>query len=195
VAAESGGFDGFRAFATRINEAVQAGDASFFAASAMPTMYTCRGGDADYFAPACQGQAAGATVQAFPLSFVPGEGAFVTLNYYEDALADWLARSRPDLSDQYGDGRPALYALVHQPPSEFYEEAYIAIVTAIVVDPMGVAIGQRQIRLLHWQFLDGRWRLTADKQSADPPLIADWLGGISGDFLYGRWERWEDTAP
>jgi len=213
VAAESAGFDGFRAFATRINEAVQAGDASFFAASAVPTMYTCRGGDADYFAPACEGQPAGSTVQAFTLSSVPGEGAFVTSNYFEEVLADWLARGRPDLSDESGDGRLSLYALVHRPASDFVPgervavtEAYIAIVTAIVgpsgPPPGGIIVEpllqgpytERQIRLLNWQFLDGRWRLTSSAVSSSPELIAAWL---SGDCTGcdDRWERWEGTAP
>jgi hypothetical protein len=195
VAAESGGFDGFRAFATRIEVAVEEADTSFFAAAAGLTAYTCMGGDADYYAPACQGQAAGVTVQAFPLSSFPGEGSLITVAQYEGALQDWFDRAQPDLSDEYGVGRPALYALAYQPPSEFYEEAHVAIVTAIVA-PMGVAVGERQIHLLHWQFLDGRWRLTADKEPrGGEALIADWLGGICGDCLYDRWERREGSAP
>ncbi len=183
---ESGGMDGFRAFAVLIDAALAENDASFFVDRGVEDEITCAG---DEQIGPCMDQPAGAVVRGIPYGIAQSEGTFLPLGDYAATLADWFAAARPDLSDEYGGGGLTLYALAHRPAPEGSEEAYLAIITGIFT---GGPDAFRQARIPGFRFLDGSWRLTGDLLAAAEFAVPDYLSGDC-DFCYDHWERWEGS--
>jgi hypothetical protein len=184
---ESGGMDGFRAFAARVERALAEGDASFFADRGLEDEMTCAG---DEPSGPCLGRPTGAVLRGIPSSTALSDpAALFTSDDYLITLQEWFSRAKTDLSDQYGTGGLVLYALAHQPAGGGTEEAYHAVVTGIFALPGG---GLRQARILSLQLLEDTWRLTRELFVTTPHTITNWLSGEC-DFCYDHWERWEGT--
>ncbi len=181
---ECDGMDCFRAFAVLIEGALAENDASFFADRGVEDEITCVG---DEMLGPCMDQPAGTVVRGIPFGVAQSEGTFLSPGDYAAMLADWFADARPDLSDEYGGGGLALYALAHTPTDAMGEGAYQAIVTGIF-DSGPDAF--RQARILSFQFLDGSWRLTFELFAGAPFTADPYLSGECSE-CYDYWERWE----
>jgi len=183
--AESGGLDGFRAFAAQIAAAVATGDGAFFAERGLEDEMTCDG--SEELGP-CAGQPGGTVLRGIPGAAAQSDafGLFSPADY-ADLLADWFAAANPSLSDEYGSGAVTLYALAHRPASPGGEEAYQAIVTGIFTSGPSTL---RQARILSFQFLDGSWRLTRELFATVPQTADAYLSGACAE-CYDDWERWE----
>jgi len=154
--AETGGIDGFRAFAARIADALTASDASFFSHRVVVDEITCVGDES--VAP-CAGQPAG-TILRGVFSALSGTDAssFFESDEYEALLQEWFASDRPDLSDELGSGILTLYALAYMNTAQ---PIYLGILTGIF--EAGTAGDARQeARVLHFQFVEGNWRLVRE---------------------------------
>lgn len=186
---EAGAMDGFRAFAALIEEALAAGDASFFAGRGLEDEMVCDG--AEELGP-CAGQPAGTVLRGIPGAAAQSDAfALFSPADYAAMLADWFADVRPDLADAYGSGALTLYALAHKPATPGSEEAYQAIVSGIFQSGPETL---RQARILSFQFLTDSWRLTSELFATVPQTADAWLSGACGD-CYDAWERWEGAAP
>lgn len=179
AAPESGGSDGFRAFAARIAAAVADADGAFFADRGLQGETTCDG--TEELGP-CAGQAAGTVLRGIPSAIVQSDAfAYFTPEEYAAVMGDWFGDARGDLADEYGGGAPALYALAADGA-----DTHLAIVTAIVQSGPATL---RQARILSFQFLDGRWRLTLDLYATVAATADAYLSGACAD-CYDSWERW-----
>jgi len=182
---EAGGREGFRAFAAQIDAALAVGDGSFFSDRGVEAEMVCAG---DEQLGLCFGQPAGTVFRGIPGGVFQSD-AFALLSPDEFAamLEQWFADAHPELDDDYGDGSVTLYALAHQAAGEGEEEAYQAIITAIVTSgPDSV----RQARAISFRYLNDRWRLAGEILSTIPQTADAWLSGEC-DYCYDRWERWE----
>ena len=182
---ETGGIEGFRAFAEQIEAAVQGGDTSFFSDAAILSTYTCTDQVAEFSV--CKGQTTGEEVQGFWFGYAPGEGEqLATLDEYETDLRDWFSQTAEVASDEYGPGNASLYAIAHGTVVD--EDAYVAIVTSI----HGTEDLVRTVRLFRWQFQDGSWRHTSLLETG--ASIDEFLSE-SGPAGYIEWERWDGVGP
>jgi hypothetical protein len=184
---ESGGMDGFRAFAVLIDAALAEDGASLFADRGVEEEMTCSG---DEQLGPCSDQSAGTVLTGIPGAAAQSDAfALFTPGEYAAMLEDWFADARLGLSDEYGGGGLTLYALAHRPADGGGEEAYQAIVTGIFTSGPDAF---RQARILSFQFLDERWRFTRELFATVPQTAADWLTGDCAE-CYDHWERWEGT--
>jgi hypothetical protein len=184
---ESGGMEGFRAFAVLIEEALAESDGSFFAERGVEEEMTCAG---DEQLGPCFDLPAGTVLTGIPGATAQSDAfALFTPSEYAAMLEAWFADARPDLSDEYGGGGLTLYALAHQPADGGDEEAHQAVVTGIFTSGPDAF---RQARILSLQFLDERWWFTRELFATVPQTAADWLSGEC-DECYDQWERWEGT--
>ncbi len=191
---ETGGLEGFRLFAGRIEAALVARDGAFFAERGVETEMTCAG---DEQLGPCTEQPAGTVLRGIPGAawksdafalFAPGE--------FDAMLVDWFSGALPDESDAHGDGAVRLFALALGGGGN---GQFLAIATAIL--DSGPATGvQRQTRILRFQFDGTRWLLDGETFAAVSFTSEDWLSGNSptcydreGSPLpcYTDWERWQ----
>jgi len=187
-AAESDGEEGFRAFASQIEAALAAGDGSFFADRAVEEELVCAG---DEELGPCAGQAAGTAFRGIPRGIFQTDAFFLTSpDEYAHDLDEWFNNAQPEVEDDYGDGAVALWSLAYKAAGDGAEEAYQAIITAIVASG-GESI--RQTRTLSFRFLDGRWRLIGEIAANLLQTAEAWLSGEC-DYCYDRWERWEGAG-
>lgn len=189
-AGETSGMEGFRAFAVQIDAALREKNVQFFSGRARFEEVTCPPEPPGELV-ACADEPPGTVVQVLSHISYPFEGAGVSREQFESSLEPWFAGARPDLSDQYGSGALALYALASSPAPGMVGEGDHAIVTAIV-DWLPELSGppERLVLFLTWQFLDGRWQLTSYGNAHPPEYIPDWLSGQCAK-CYDHWERWE----
>jgi hypothetical protein len=182
---ESDGEDGFRAFAAQIEAALEDDDGLFFAERAVEQDLICAG---DEQVGLCTDQPAGTAFRGIPRGIFQTDAfALTSADDYADDLVYWFENAHPGLEDAFGDGTVALYAVAYKPAGGGGEEAYQAIITAIVTsDPESV----RQARSLSFRFVDGRWRLTGEIAANLPQTAEAWLSG-GCDYCYDRWERWK----
>jgi len=186
--AESGGEDGFRAFAVQIEAALDAADGSFFAGRGLEEDLVCAG---DEELGPCAGQAAGTAFRGIPRGIFQSDAFFLTSPAeYEADLQEWFAGDHPELDDDYGNGAVALWALAYKAAERRGEEAHQAIITAIATSG-GDSV--RQARTLSFRFVDGRWRLTGEIAANLPQTADAYLSGEC-DYCYDRWERWEGAG-
>lgn len=187
-APESGGLDGFRAFAARVESALAEGDASFFADRGLEDEMTCAG---DEQLGPCVDQPAGTVLRGIPGALWQSDAFWLfSPNEYAAMLGDWLSGARADLADEYGDGGVRLFA-IGQPAAGDADQKFLAIMTAIL-DTGPASETQRQARILRFLLSDGVWRLNADIFAATGFTSKDWLSGKCRE-CYDRWERWEGT--
>jgi hypothetical protein len=185
VVAEADGEDGFRAFAVRVEAALVGSDALFFADRGLEQDLVCTGEEQVGI---CTDQPPGTAFRGIPRGIFQTDAFLLTSpDEYADDLGVWFAKVLPESADDYGDGAVALYALAHQPASGGGEEAYQAIIAAIVTSG---ADSVRQARSLSFRFVDGRWRLTGEIAATLPQTAEAFLSGEC-EYCYDRWERWE----
>ncbi len=184
---ESGGMDGFRAFAALIDAALAENDASFFAGRGVEDELVCTG--EEVLSP-CSAYPPGTILRGIPYGIYASDASgLAPPDEYEVMVESWFASARPDRNDEFGSGAPTLYALAHRMANPVAQEAYLAIVTAIVLRE---GVDERQSRILAFQVVEGRWRLI-DETFAWPPHTRDqWLSGECTE-CYDHWERWEGT--
>jgi hypothetical protein len=184
--AETGTEDGFKAFLRQAEAAIMAGNFAFFANRIETSDVTCRPG---VDLPACRNQAPGTAVRVFEVRTALA-GSSVALAEYEANLIAWFAAARPDQSDAFGAGAPAIYATAQTPPASG-ENARHAIVSAIVNQPNGQP--QRVAKVFTWRFINNRWRLvyeTTLDSNSPAAALSDWLTGTCAQCFTG-WERWQ----
>jgi hypothetical protein len=185
AAAESDGEAGFREFAKQIEAALRDGDGSFFANRAVEQDLVCAG---DEQVGICAGVPAGTAFRGISRGIFQTDSFDLTSpDQYADDLVDWFVSADPELEDVYGDGTVALYAVAYKAAGGGAEEAYQAIITAIVTSD---AESLRQARSLSFGFVDGRWRLTGEIAANLPQTAEAWLSD-GCDYCYDRWEPWE----
>jgi len=185
---ESGGMDGFRAFAAPVETALADGDASFFADRGLEHEMTCAG---DEQLGPCVDQPAGTVLRGIPGAVWQSDASWLfSPNEYAAMLRDWFAGARADLSDEYGDGGVRLFAIGQRATGDADQE-FLAIMTAILDTGPATEI-QRQARILRFLFSEGVWQLDAEIFAAVSFTAKDWLSGQCSE-CYDRWERWEDT--
>ena len=189
-AGETGGMEGFRAFAVQIDAAVKGKNVQFFSGRARFEQVTCPP-DPPPELVACVDEPPGTVVQVLPQVSYPFEGAGVSREQFESELEQWFAGAKPDLSDQYGSSAPALYALASSSAAGMVGERAHAIVTGIVDWlPDMPPPAERAVLFFTWQFLDDRWQLISYGSADRPEYIPDWLSGQCAK-CYDHWERWE----
>ncbi len=183
--AEEDGMTGFRAFAALIDAALAEGDGAFFADRGVEKELTCTG--LEELSP-CSGQSPGTILRGIPWGIYASDALeLVPPDEYASMLEGWFASARHGERDEFGAGAATLYALAHRVANPVADEAYLAIVTAIVLRE---GADERQSRILAFQAIGGRWRLI-DETFAWPPHTRDqWLSGDCTD-CYDQWERWE----
>jgi len=184
-AAEADGEDGFRAFALRMEAALAASDGSFFADRGIEDDLVCTGEEELGL---CAGEPAGTAFRGIPRGIFQTDAfALTSPDEYADDLGEWFGNARPEVADDWGDGSVVLYATAYKAAGGGGEEAYQAIITAIVTS---VPDAIRQARTLSFRFVDGRWRLTGEIAANLPQTAEAFLSGAC-DYCYDRWERWE----
>ena len=181
---ESGGTEGFRAFAAQVDAALAEGDASFFSDRGEEMEVTCQGDEQLGF---CMGQPPGTIFRGIPGTAWQSDAfALFPTDDYESLLEDWFAEAMLDQSDEFGDGAVKLFAL-----AQFGGEdgEFLAITTAILNTGPATEV-QRQARMLRFAFEEGAWKLRGEILGAVSFTAEPWLSGNCTD-CYDQWERWE----
>lgn len=187
-AGEADGQEGFRAFASQIEASLVSGDGSFFGDRGVEDELVCAG---DEVLGPCAGQSAGTAFRGIPRGIFQTDAFFLASpDAYANDLVEWFGNAQPELEDDYGGGAMALWALAYKAAGDGGEEAYQAVITAIVATG---AESIRQARTLSFRFLDGRWRLTGEIAANLLQTAEAWLSGEC-DYCYDRWERWEGAG-
>ena len=184
--AETGGLDGFRAFAGQIDAALVEGDGSFFADRGEEIDMTCAG---DEQLGPCAGQPAGTVLRGIPGTAWQSDAfALFPTDDYESLLEDWFAEAMLDQSDEFGDGAVKLFALAQLGGGN---SEFLAITTAILNTGPATEV-QRQARMLRFAFEEGAWKLRGEILGAVSFTAEPWLSGNCAE-CYDQWERWEGT--
>lgn len=192
-AGETGGVDGFRAFAQQIEAAIQGGDAAFFAERARLTELTCTG---EEFPLPCAGEPAGTTLSGIPSNIWQSDAsALLSPEEYAGWLERYFGAARDDLSDDHGSGSLTFYALAR---SEAEGNQVFRAITTSIVDtyPSGGPLREpaREAHLFNFEFENGRWQFTGEKVATTFAGSLDWLSGECSE-CYDHWEHWEGAAP
>jgi len=170
-AAETGGFEGFRAFARQIEAAVDASDVEFFLSRRLISTTTCP----DEFEAKCQGQPDGSTVDGF---WIGKWGSHVFLRTDEHL--------RTELSQYFATALPAALLAVAEQNRD--PGNVIGPTSMAIVGPSGDS--PQPVRVFQFVWLDGSWRLKA--LTAAPP--EEWLTGDCAE-CYDEFEVWETAGP
>jgi hypothetical protein len=109
------------------------------------------------------------------------QNTVITRDEYASFWEKVFANARRDLSDGFGTGAAALYALDYSA----LPDAYSAVVTGIFQEPWSGAGNPRLVFELNFQFLDGRWQLVNTYFASANTLSES----------YDYEERWEGSAP
>jgi hypothetical protein len=192
-AGETGGFDGFRAFAQQIEAAVEGRNVQFFVERARLAELTCTG---EEFPLPCASQPAGTTLTGiWSRAWASDASALLSLEEYTLWLEDYFTTALDDLSDSYGSGSLTLYALAHR---EAEGAELLRAITTSIVDryPAGTPIGrtEREAHVFDFEFEDGRWQFAGEMVALTSVTSLDWLSGDCAE-CYDHWERWEGAAP
>lgn len=182
AATEQDGTEGFRAFASQVQQALARRDADLFVQRAILTTVTCTAADVRAgFLPCSR---AGETVRGIPVATYQSEGTLAAPRDFERLLVRYFGESRPDLSDQWGSGKLTLYALGQ---GKGNQPVFWAFTTAIV-DSGGQP--RRQVYAFAFVFQEGRWQLrsTTSAFASLEHLLSEQC--ISAAFC-ATWERWQ----
>jgi len=183
--AETGGLDGFRAFAGQIGQAIRDADGRLFIERAQPTHIFCTGKEEEPYP--CFPHAAGVVEGIWSERW---RTEFVNLVPPEDVASgfeSFVSAAAAGESDRFGSGEAALYAIASGPEELTFGESFYAILTAISGRPPG-----RSTIAYQFIFRQGRWRLLGEVHAWDESLFVEWLNGTCAD-CYDQWERWEGT--
>ncbi len=170
---ESGGMDGFRAFALQIEQAIADRDDQFFINSAKISTTTCP----NEFEPRCDDQPVGTVVEGVWMGIWRSEGSLPALDSLSEDLAGYLG----SLSD------PTLYAIGDNSGhvSAFFglENAFFAVVVSSD-DPVSTT------RVVTFEFSpEERGWQTAMVTKVGTSLTEEWISGDCTE-CYDHWERW-----
>ena len=186
---EMSGAEGFRTFASTIQDALDVGDAEFLRDRALTEPIVCT---ADDVAPtgalggrACEFE--GQEFDGFTETFWRAEGAVIPVEDAFFAYETMLTTALPTDSDEFGDGSTQVYAL------NVGEDSFDAIITAIIERPSEFA-GESSLRVSYgtaWVFEEGRWMVRSTLTAF--VLGEELLQPPSQDTanLYLNWERYE----
>lgn len=189
---EVGGVEGFRAFAAEIQAALDAQDGAFFHDRAQLQEGICTEADVAGGIGAAPCDTVGEPWQAFQTGAWRSEGFLIPLDEDTTLLDEFWGQARPEFADQFGDGRPRVYALVLD------DDEARAILTTLVERPADFA-GEgplRVVRVMSWSFDGERWRLTS--LLIANVLAEEFLIPCQGalDYTSEAWERYPDpSAP
>jgi len=156
-AAESGGWEGFRAFAAQIEAAVADADVDFFVDRAAFREFVCPGPGGEI--PQCQ--EAGQILRAINAAQLPASGGYLLEpDDVRRSIAGFFQRADPALSDDYGGGQVRLYSISHRLGREGRDE-YPAVLTMIPEAAPDAPIfpgDLRYLQILTFRFKDGLWQ-------------------------------------
>lgn len=170
---ETGGMDGFRAFAQQIDQAIADKDAQFFINSAKISTTTCP----NEFEPRCDDQPVGTVIEGVWMGLWRSEGSLPALDSLSEDLAGYLG----SLSD------PTLYAIGDNSGhvSAFFglENAFFAVVVSSD-DPVNTT------RVVTFEFSpeERGWQI-AMVTKVGTSLTEEWISGDCTE-CYDHWERW-----
>lgn len=174
---ETGGMDGFRAFAQQIELAIADRDDQFFIDGAKISTTTCP----NEFEPRCDDQPVGTVIEGVWMGLWRSEGSLPALDSLSEDLAGYLG----SLSN------PMLYAIGDNSGhvSAFFglENAFFAVVVSSD-DPVNTT------RVVTFEFSpEERGWQTAMVTKVGTSLTEEWISGDCTE-CYDHWERW-DGAP
>ena len=184
-AVELPGPDGWRAFAALVSQAAARKDVDFFMRRAVLDRHECTAEDVDAGLLPCR--QAGEVLEGIYTGAWRSEWSLVSLDYLRQTLERFFDSSVAGEGDKFGGGRPLLYALgegaaAGDPP------VFLAFVTAIV---RADRAPERVLHVLHFVFVDDRWRLRADMFTGGPMLDELLTEDCLAVGLCARWQRWE----
>ena len=181
---ETGGAEGFREFASTLQEALDEGDTEFLRDRALTEAVVCTAADVASGGPGgplCEFD--GQEFDGFREARWRSEGGIIPVENAFTAYETMLAKALPGESDDFGDGSVQVYAL------NIGEDRFDAIIAAIIERPFGVGDEEprRVVYGTAWVFEGGRWMVQST-------LTAFVLGEELLDEaqpVYPNWERYE----
>jgi hypothetical protein len=184
------GPDGFRAFATQIQAALDARAAAFFHDRVQLASGTCTEADVQGGIGAAPCTRAGGPWEGFPVGYWRSEGAYISADDASAWVDDLASKVVPGANDQFGGSALRVYALT--------PTANDAVITAIIQRPPDFGPGGplRVVRVTKWSFDGTRWRLAG--LLVVSVLAEEFLIPCPEALSYqgGEWERFPDrTAP
>ena len=186
---ETGGFQGFQAFAAQIEQALAIEDEQFFIDRAKLTEISCTG--QEVFGP-CEGQPAGI------LSGIPGSAWYsdafnlFSPQAYAQSLTIYFGAAPSGNSDSYGPGDLRLYALAEKSVPGFNDIFYAITTSMVDIYPTGVPIGstEREAHAFKFEFENGQWQFTGELVAVSTATSPDWLDGLCIPLCYDTWVSW-----
>jgi hypothetical protein len=119
-------------------------------------------------------------------------GDYVTVDEASALIESMWSQAVPGASDQFGDSMARAYAVSFPNPSlpPQAPKLYSVVVTAIHNQPVGnfQTAPRRVSWLMHWQPVDGQWRLTGLMEGGGLNFVEPTEEGRLYAPLYG-WER------
>jgi len=190
VASEQAGAGGFRVFAAKMQEALDAQDAAFFQDRVELASGICTDADVRGGIGAAPCTRAGDPWEGFPAGYWRSEGAYLPPAEATSWVRDLAGAVVPEASDQFGGAELRVYAL--------NPTAGAAVITAIIERPPDFGEGGplRVVRVAHWSYDGTRWRLKSMLVAS--VLAEEFLIPCPEGLTYfgGEWERYPDrTAP
>lgn len=184
-ATETSGEAGFRAFAKLLDSSLQS-DPRTLLDRLKGTPYTCKASDIprQLGGPACD--TAGQTFDGILSSSWRSSGGLAPVTLIRDGIArDFFAALEPAATDEFGNGRPRVYAL------SISGTTYRTAITGIIKRPASFAgTGPLRVTYVHvWTFESGRW-VTYQQMSAFV-LAEEFLkpGTADTQGAFPNWER------
>jgi len=193
----------FEDFADQVDGAVRRGDSDFFAARAGDEVQ-CTGLEepplegTEQMPHPCLGQPAGVALRVIESREAEsGFGGLLTNDEYAEILGEWFGGAVPEQADDFGDGAPALHAIVTwHSDSPLASVSWGAVLTGIV-RLEGMEAPVRSARVLGFEFVDGRWWLTGELVAWlfewSPEAAEIWLSG-GCESCYDEWEAWTGSS-
>lgn len=174
---ERPGDDGFRAFASSVDRALQQGDIAFFAQRLLTTHVVCTEEQVppEVGDPACD--YVGQEFDGLLLGHWRGHGTLAPAEATLQRIRRLTQEDSPDTADAFGGGGARVYAL------DFAAGDGVTIATALVD-------GKRQVLGIAWTWADDSWRITSTLGSV-APVALELLepSQLVLDSLYPRWGR------
>ncbi len=188
---ETSGVQGFRDFAAQIQSAFETQDIDFFLSRAVTEEIVCSPEDVHEGGPGgptCEFE--GQEFQGFPIGRWQSEGGIVPVEAAVGQIMRLVHEGLPDESDEFGDGRPRVYAIMPDTDSAS------AVLTALIERPDNFAPGGplRVVVILSWSFAEDRWEITRHLSAfglAEEFLIPC---ETAAPYVSETWERYPDPS-
>ena len=190
IQVESPGFDGFRAFASHLGAAFEAGDVGFWSSRAVIDDVQCTG---DATIGQCAGEPAGTTFSGLWVGTWRTDAiALQQPSSYESDMVAILSSAQPDMTDGFGSGEARIYAIAQRDRGlccggDLADSHFLAI-GSLITNATGTkgspASAQRTTIVLEFVFLDGEWRLSGNLYDG----LAEFLMPGCAECEFERWE-------